>query len=111
MEEKLFKKLEEEMNDYKDYIKERGVEFAIDRAYELTSKQEIIDSLRYDNSLSKTQIKALLSRDNLLDELYDDWLSFDGNMREHINYSLDKSLNTITENYLKNKSKSKNYQR
>ena len=111
MEDKLFNKLEQEMNNYKDYIKERGVEFAIDRAYELTSKQEIIDALRYDNSLSKVQIKALLSRDNLLDELYDDWLSFDGNMREHINYSLDKSLNSITENYLKNKSKSKNYQR
>ena len=109
MEEKLFKKIEQEMKDYKEYIKERGVEFAIDRAYELTSKQEIIDSLKYDNSLSKKQLKALLSRDNLLDELYDDWLSFDGNMREHINYSLDKSLNTITENYLKNKSK--NYQR
>lgn len=111
MEEKLFKKLEQEMNDYKDSIKERGVEFAIDRAYELTSKQEIIDSLRYDNSLSKKQLKALLSRDNLLDELYDDWLSFDGNMREHINYSLDKSLNTITENYLKSKTNNKDYQR
>ena len=111
MEEKLFKKLEQEMDNYKDYIKERGVEFAIDRAYELTSKQEIIDALRYDNSLSKVQIKALLSSDNVLDELYDDWLSFDVNMREHINYSLDKSLNTITENYLKNKNKSKDYQR
>ena len=111
MEEKLFKKIEQEMNNYKDYIKERGVEFAINRAYELTSKQEIIDSLRYDNSLSKKQLKALLSRDNLLDELYYDWLSFDGNMREHINYSLDRSLNTITENYLKNKTKKKDYQR
>ena len=108
MEEKLFKKLEQEMNNYKDYIKERGVEFAIDRAYELTSKQEIIDSLRYDNSLSKVQIKALLSRDNVLDELYDDWLSFDGNMREHINYSVDKSLNLITDEYKKDKVKTKN---
>lgn len=111
MEDKLFKKLEQEMDNYKDYIKERGVEFAIDRAYELTSKQEIIDSLRYDNSLSKVQIKSLLSRDNLLDELYDDWLSFDGNMREHINYSVDKSINAITQNYSKNKNKNKNYQR
>ena len=109
MEEKLFKKLEQEMKEYKEYIKERGVEFAIDRAYELTSKQEIIDALRYDNSLSKVQIKALLSNNNVLDELYDDWLSFDGNMREHINYSLDKSLNTLTANFLNNKNK--NYQR
>ena len=108
MEEKLFKKLEQEMNNYKNHIKERGVEFAIDRAYELTSKQEIIDSLRYDNSLSKKQIKALLSRDNVLDELYSDWLSFDGNMREHINYSVDKSLNLITDEYKKDKVKTKN---
>ena len=111
MEDKLYKKLEDELKDFKAEMKEKGVDYEIDRDYELKTKQEIIDSIQFDHSLSKTEIKALLSRDNVLDELYSDWLSFDGNMREHINYSLDKSLNSITENYLKNKSKSKNYQR
>lgn len=107
MEDKLYKKLREELKQLIEDIKERGVDYAIDRAYELITKQEIIDSIKFDHVLSKTQIKALLSRDNVLEELYNDWLSFDGNMREHINYSVDKSLGIITENYKKDKIKTK----
>ncbi len=70
-----------ELEDFKDKIKEKGIDYAIDRAYELTTKQEIIDSIMYDHQLSKTETKALLSRGNVLDEMYDDWLSFDGNMK------------------------------
>ena len=108
MEEKLYQKLENELKDFKTKMKENGVDYAIDRAYELTTKQEIIDSIEFDHDLSKTQIKALLSRENILDELYDDWLSFDGNMRENINYSVDASLNLITDEYKKDKIKTKN---
>lgn len=108
MEDKLYQKLENELKDFKTKMKENGVDYAIDRAYELTTKQEIIDSIEFDHDLSKTQIKALLSRENILDELYDDWLSFDGNMRENINYSVDESLNLITDEYKKDKIKTKN---
>ena len=45
MEKELYKKLENEMNDYKAEIREKGVEYAIDHAYELTARQEIIDSI------------------------------------------------------------------
>ena len=108
MKDKLYKKLENELKDFKTKMKENGVDYAIDRAYELTTKQEIIDSIEFDHDLSKTQIKALLSRENILDELYDDWLSFDGNMRENINYSVDASLNLITDEYKRDKIKTKN---
>ena len=108
MEDKLYQKLENELKDFKTKMKENGVDYAIDRAYELTTKQDIIDSIEFDHELSKTQIKALLSRENILDELYDDWLSFDGNMRENINYSVDESLNLITDEYKKDKIKTKN---
>lgn len=108
MEDKLYEKLENELKQFKEKMKENGVDYAIDRAYELTTKQEIIDSIQFDHVLSKTQIKALLSKENVLDELYDDWLSFDGNMREHINYSVDKSLNIIENNYRKEHIKTKN---
>ena len=111
MEDKLYEKLENEMKEFKADIKEKGVDYAIDKAYELTAKQEIIDSIQYDNELSKTQIKALLSRENVLDELYDDWLSFDGNMREHINYSVEKSVDIITNNYQKEHKKNKEHER
>ena len=95
MEEELFKKLDNELQEYKKFVKEKGVDFAVDKAYELTAKQEMIDSIMFDRNLSKTEIKALMSKENVLDELYQDWLSFDGNMREHISYSIDESLNDI----------------
>ena len=49
--DKLLQKLEEELKEFKSYIKEQGVDFAIDKAYELTVKQEIIDVLIYDSDL------------------------------------------------------------
>lgn len=108
MEKELYKKLENEMNDYKAEIREKGVEYAIDHAYELTARQEIIDSIEFDAVLDKTEIKALLLKKNLLNELYDDWLGNDGNMREHINFSVDESIRTITKEYKETKVKTKN---
>lgn len=32
--------------------------------------------------LDKNEIKALLKNKNVLDEIYDNWLDFDGNLRE-----------------------------
>ena len=103
--DKLLRKLEQELNHYKEYVKEKGVDFAIDKAYELTVKQEVIDCIAYDNELSKEQIKALLKCDNVLEDCYDEWLKTDGNLREHLNYSVDKSVENITDDYKKDKIK------
>lgn len=65
---KLLKKLEQELKDYKEYIRDMGVDFAIDKAYELTVKQEIIDCIAYNSNLSNEQIKALLKCDNVFAE-------------------------------------------
>ena len=62
MEDQLYEKLENEMKEYKEKVKEKGLDYAMDKAYEMTVKQEIIDSIEYDHELSKTEIKALLSR-------------------------------------------------
>lgn len=106
--DKLLQKLERELNKYKAYIKEQGVDFAIDKAYELTVKQEIIDCIAYDSDLSKEQIKALLKFDNVLENCYDEWLNADGNLREHLNYSVNKSVEHITDDFKKEKIKTKN---
>jgi len=102
MEDKLYEKLEKEMKDLKQHFKDKGVNYAIDNAYEIIVKQEIMDGIKYDNLLSRIQIKALLSKENILSLLYDDWLKFDGNMREYINYSVENSVKNITNDYLKN---------
>ncbi len=111
MEDKLYKKLEDELKEFKKNIKEKGADYAIDRAYEITVKQEIIDSIKNDNTLSKTQTNALLSETNVLDELYDDWISSDGNMRENINYVVEESIYIITDNYKKEHKKDKEKER
>ena len=103
--DKLIEKLEQELKEYKSYVKEKGVDFAIDKAYELTVKQEVIDCIAYDNELSKEQIKALLKCDNVLEDCYDEWLKTDGNLREHLNYSVDKSVEHIIDDYRKDKIK------
>ncbi len=101
MEEKLQEKLEQELKDFKQEVKEMGVDAAIDRAYELTVKQEIIDGLLYDTNLPKKQINAILSCKKPLQKMYEDWLTQDGNLRGDLNFSIDKSVNSLTSAYVK----------
>lgn len=107
MEERLYvklgQKLDKEIIDFRKDIKEKGVDYAIDKAYEITVKNEIKDSILYDKNLSKDEIKALLSRKNLLDETYHDWLKSDGNLRGDLNYTLDNSIESITNDYQKSR--------
>ena len=97
--DELLKKLEHELNEFKEYVKENGIDFAIDKAYELTVKQEIIDCLIYDNSFSKEQVNSLLKCDNILEECYDEWLKSDGNLREKLNFVVDDRINYIIDDY------------
>lgn len=109
--DKLIKKLEKEFKDLKEYVKNKGVDYAIDKAYEITVKQEIIDCITYDNILNESQRKALLKCNNILEQCYDDWLKCDGNLRERLNFSVDETINYITEDFKKCKIKNKNLSR
>ena len=105
--DKLLQKLEEELKEFKSYIKEQGVDFAIDKAYELTIKQEIIDSIIYDRTLSEEEIEILLKCDNVLDQCYDEWLKSDGNIRDTLNFVVDERVDFIIDDYSKNDEKTK----
>lgn len=65
---------------------------AVDNAYELVVKQEIIDSFNYDMSYDKEELQALLKQNNLLSQAYDEWLSADGNLRVALEYSIDNVI-------------------
>lgn len=101
MEDKLQIKLENELNEFKQEVKEMGVDIAIDKAYELTVKQEIVDGLLYDKFLSKKEINAIVSCKKLLQKIYEDWLTQDGNLRGDLNFSIDKSINSLASAYIK----------
>ena len=111
LKQKLIEKLEQELNSFKQTIKEKGVDYAIDKAYELTAKQGIIDCFICDFNLSKTQIRALMAKENVLDELYDDWLGFDGNMREDITFCVEEALDKITYSYVQKINMNKKFDR
>ena len=64
-------------------------------------KQEIIDGLIYDTNLSKKEINAILSCKKPLQKMYEDWLTQDGNLRADLNFSIDKSVNSLTNAYIK----------
>ena len=95
--EELLEKLEKELEDYKLSVKEKGVDFAIDRAYEITIKQEIINSIKYDQELFDIEIKRLLTREDLLDEMYDDWTG------DNISCSVEETIEIINSKFEKEK--------
>ena len=99
MNEKLKEKLKVELQEFENKIRENGVEFAIQKAYELIAKREIIDSLEIDQVLDSKEEKALLQTKNVLDILYDDWRNSEAHFRDSMEYALYYSIESITADY------------
>lgn len=68
LKDKLMKKLENEMLEYKNSLKEKSPEEIIQNAYELTVKQEIIDVYDYDLCFSRKDLRRLIKEPDLLDQ-------------------------------------------
>ena len=66
-------------------------------AYEITVKEQIKDILKEMN-LHEVEKEVLFLRDDLLAELYQDWLHYDATLKEPITNSVDKSISTILRN-------------
>ncbi len=67
------------------------------RSYEITVKEQIVDILNEMN-LHEVEKEVLFLRDDLLAELYQDWLHYDATLKEPITDSVDKSISTILRN-------------
>ena len=98
---KLIQKLESELKDFKEYLKELSPKEIMDNSYKLTCITEIKDYLIYDKDYSKFELKTLLKSPNILEECYDDWLSCDGNLRETLEYSVDDTIDILRDNAVK----------
>lgn len=103
----LISKLESEFNDYKQNLLNETPEKIIEKSYETIVQQEIIDCFNYDMTYSKDELKALLKEPNLLSQSYDEWLSTDGNLRESLEFSVEKLVDIIMEDAKKEKAKIK----
>ena len=96
--EELIAKLEKEQKEYLDGLKEKGVDEVIKNVYEISARQEIMDYLFYGNIAPK-DVKALLKTNHILARMYDEWLSFDGNFYEALEYPIEKEIERISDEF------------
>lgn len=99
-------KLEQEFEAYKNDLKNKDVEYIIDRSFETYYRDNIVISAENMQFTEKEQ-SVLLTTDHLLDRLYDDWMDYefdemegylnsvveskDKIMQHHINKCIDKN--------------------
>ena len=73
-EEKLANKVTAEWNAFLEDMKKESPAVLIESAYEITTKDNIQTYIAEENlDLTENQLNSLLSRENILDELYADW--------------------------------------
>ncbi len=98
LKEKLFKKVEKELDDFKEDLKQKAPEEIIENAYKLTAMEGIIGELK-ERSFDIDEIKALLKEDNLLEEFYEDFRNSDSKLCEIVQYQMEDTIDIIVENY------------
>ncbi len=100
-------KLNKEFDEYKENLKTKDKDYIIDRSFETHYKYNLVITAE-NMEFSQDEVDALLSTDNLLGELYNQWLEYDG-VDEMEGYfdSLTNSKENIL-NYFKSKTVSQN---
>lgn len=98
---KLNEKIDKEFNDFISELRGCSSQVIIERAYEKVSKEEMIYKIK-DKDYTITELKALLKKDNILEECYDEWLKADGNFNEFLDYAVEKRIAIIVDNYKEN---------
>ena len=99
MRRNLSKKLDKEMFDYKQELLKQSPNEIIKNDYELICKQEISDYLCYERNYTKEQLQAVLETNNILGQGYDQWLEFDGGLKEALEWPTDDLVDEITKHY------------
>lgn len=101
--EKLRKKMQAELDRFISYWKSKPSEDTIEFAYELTYKEEILNSFDFDWEgripVPLEQAKALLALKYPLDYLYQEWIEYDDSsldmLRDSNNLAIEKAVNHI----------------
>ena len=106
--EKLYKKVENEFNEYIKKLKKLPLDKIINKSYETAIKEEF-KSLCYHefNILSDNDVKYLLKKEQPLQTLYDCWLDSNANINELLSTVIEHELSNLKqiENNRKNKIK------
>ena len=99
LKERLDTKVENEYKKFIERVEKLEPKKIIERAYEITTKEEIVILIQ-NKELGSTDIKALLKTNDLLGECYVQWLKTDGNFNELIDYAVDDRIDKITQDFI-----------
>lgn len=97
---KVYKRLEHEFNMFKEICLYKTKEEILNSAYEIAVKEEIVGSFG-SNIYEEEQYLALLEEDNMLENIYQDWMNAESGIHIPIEESIDFYLNEIEEKYTK----------
>lgn len=97
---KVYKKLEHEFDMFKESCLSKTKEEIINSAYEITIKEEIVESFK-NKVYDEEQYLALLENDNMLENIYQDWMNAETGIHIPIEESIDFYLDEIEEKYTK----------
>lgn len=87
--------LESEFDDFKEDMIQKSKKEIFDRAYEITAKMEIKDSIKHMN-LHRAEKEMLILQDNILDDIYQDWLKDDTPLGSSMENSIERSIDILT---------------
>jgi len=73
LQKKLIKKLNEEYREYISKLRELSSEEIIEKSYETTMKKQFLELLNEETKIERNEVMSLLTSDNALDELYEQW--------------------------------------
>lgn len=100
----LYWKMQNEYNAYLNEIKTKSPKEIVEAAYEITYKQDILYIFEdNDCPLSEDEIKALLSKKQPLETLYQGWLDTDVSVMEDLRYSVKETAENFTNEIAKSK--------
>ena len=88
-------KLEREFNHFKRGLKKLPKNKIINKAYEITAKEEIKDTL-INMDLHDAEKEMLFYQDDILNEFYHDWLDCDVPLGDSMQYCIEESIATLT---------------
>lgn len=90
--DKTYEKIKREFDNFIADIKTKTPDEIVEAAYEITYKQEILFMFECEGAFSDKQSKAVLKMKNALDQLYQDWLDYDGSVVVTLNESVKLAL-------------------
>ena len=95
----LAEKLNKEFEEYKNELKTKDEDYIIERSFETYYKDNIVLATS-NTEFTDEEIEILLGKENLLDELYNDWMSFDVDEIEGYLDSINDSKDKIMQKYM-----------